>query len=475
MSGRRTGITMSLPPIRITAAAMLVALAGCNISDRPHVAYIQAIHAVPDAPTLSVAADEIPVTLSLGYQTSTGSLVESIDGATATRRLRIQPVLPDGQAGETLLTADVPMAENVVTTAVITGSYDEPEIVTAQAPRRTRPINALYFQFVHAAPAVAAIDVYVTAPGEDLTATAPFARLEPRGRTESVEVPFEDRRIRFTAAGTLDVVFDSGTLRFDDDTASDADGAEWLFAAIASPGVGASPMELLASNGAQATLTRDAAAPASLRVFHASPDAPAFDVVVGDAFDAPLGSNIAYRQRSPLAALQPGSVNLNFPLAGSSDEFVLEEQLEVDAGEDYSLFVLDELADIRALVSSAPRRSIRSEARIRVVNAAPDSEFFSAYLSSGSGASQDAEDRIFRDIRFETASNYVSANPGDYQLTLTERFYASGQDPSSVPETVTIGPIPLSLSGGDVVTLLILPPPAAGQAEELSVFDELEL
>jgi hypothetical protein len=44
-----------------------------------------------------------------------------------------------------------------------------------------------------------------------------------------------------------------------------------------------------------------------------------------------------------------------------------------------------------------------------------------------------------------------------------------------VPETVTIGPIPLSLSGGDVVTLLILPPPAAGQAEELSVFDELEL
>jgi hypothetical protein len=234
-------------------------------------------------------------------------------------------------------------------------------------------------------------------------------------------------------------------------------------------------MELLASNGAQATLTRDAAAPASLRVFHASPDAPAFDVVVGDTFDAPLGSNIAYRQRSPLAALQPGSVNLNFPLAGSSDEFVLEEQLEVDAGEDYSLFVLDELADIRALVSSAPRRSIRSEARIRVVNAAPDSEFFSAYLSSGSGASQDGEDRIFRDIRFETASNYVSASPGDYQLTLTERFYASGQDPSSVPETVTIGPIPLSLSGGDVVTLLILPPPAAGQAEELSVFDELEL
>ena len=73
MSGRRTRVTMSLRPIRITAAALLVALEGCNITDRPHVAYIQAIHAVPDAPTLSVAADEIPVTLNLDYRTTTAS------------------------------------------------------------------------------------------------------------------------------------------------------------------------------------------------------------------------------------------------------------------------------------------------------------------------------------------------------------------------------------------------------------------
>lgn len=462
-------------PIRLAVAALLVLLAGCNIGDGPHVAYIQTIHAMPDAPTLRVAADGIPVTLNLDYRSSTGSSVESIDGTTATRRLNIDPVLPGGETGETLVAADLPMAENAVTTAIVTGSYDQPVIVASQAPRRTRPIDALYFQFVHAVPAVAAFDVYVTAPDEDLSATAAFARLEPRAHTDSVGVPFGNRRIRLTTAGTLDVVFDSGTLRFDDDTTSDADGAEWLFAAIGSTGVGASPVELLASDGGQTTLIRDAAAPASLRVVHASPDAPAVDVVLGDAFDAPLASNIGFGGRSPLAALPPGTANLNLPVAGSRDVFVLEEQIEVEAGEDYTLFAMDELAEVHAVVASAPLRSIRTEARIRIVNAAPDSEFFSAYLSTGSGASQDAADRIFRDVRYENVSSYVSHGPGDFQLTLTERFFATGQDPSSVPETVTIGPVPLSLQGGDVVTLLILPPPATGQAEVLTVFDELAL
>jgi hypothetical protein len=264
------------------------------------------------------------------------------------------------------------------------------------------------------------------------------------------------------------VLFDSGTLTFDDDPDNDADGAEWLFAAVDNPGSGMAPLRLLASNGRVSTVVNDRSEPASLRVFHAAADTPAVDVVLGDDFAAPLATGLAYEGRSPVLPLSAGTANLNFPATGTTSDLVLEEQIEVRAAQRYDLVMVDADSGTDALVAEPDPRSVATQARIRLVNAAPRSELFSGYLATGATGSQDPEDRVFLNVAFRTITPYVAVAAGNYQLVLTERPVAA----TDVEETVTIGPVAFELTAGDVVTLLILPPDDGTDVEILQTWDD---
>lgn len=462
-------------PMRRALILLAALLAGCGGSDGsgPGITFVRAIHAIPDAPDISADLNAYVVASSLPYARSSGFAIESFEGSTARRRATVTPVLPELEVGDPILEQDVTLRRDTEATFVLFGSLEAVELLQVETPRRLRPLDRLYLQFAHVATSVDRLDVYATAPDTDLASTSPLFTVSPRNYTESLEIPQGDLRLRLTPAGTLDVIFDSGTIDFPENE----DGVfadEFLMTVVDTLTQGGSPVKLLAGTSLGTSLTfADENGVSGLRVVHASQDTQAFDVVVGDDFANPLATDVAYTNQTTMATVPKGVVNLNFTEPGSSTEFVFEEQVDLVADAEYTLWLVGNPEELAGLAVPADRRSIATEAKIRLVHAAPDGDFFSLYIGETAQSPPDDEDRRVTDIRFGSASVYRSLLPGNYQLTLTERFYTAGTDPDDVEETVIFGPTELSLEGGEVITFVILPPDTPGGPEILQVYDDL--
>ncbi len=458
----------------VLAAAGLAACGGSG-GDGPGITFVRGVNAVPDSPPLEGALTDYVVAPSVTYPRATNFSVESFEDNSTRRTLVVRPVLPQNEKGDPVLEQEVTLVRDTEATLVLYGSLDAMRVLPVETPRRLRPLDRLYIQFAHVAESIGTVDIYATAPDTELSSTAPLFTLAAENYTDSVEVPFDDLRIRMTREGTLDVVFDSGTIDFEDDPNRD-DGEELVLSIIDTRTPGASPVKLLgATHTGGSIIFSDENGLAGLRVVHAAQGTGPFDVVAGDDFASPLATDLSYTQAGTMAAAPRGTVNLNFTVPGSTTEFVFEEQVTLTADSDHTLWLLGEPDSLAALTVEADRRSIATEARLRLVHVAPDGDFFSLYLGEAAANPPDEEDLEFVDTRFGQATGYRAFNPGDYVLTLTERFYTTAEDREDAEETVVIGPLDLALAGGDVITLLILPPETPGGPEVLQIYDDLDL
>jgi hypothetical protein len=197
------------------------------------------------------------------------------------------------------------------------------------------------------------------------------------------------------------------------------------------------------------------------------------DVVVGDGFDAPLASSLGYTQASAMSAVPNGDVNLNFTVPGSTTEFLFEDQVSLPGGNEFNLYLIDDFEDLRSLTLATDRRSVATETRFRAVNAAPDSGRISIYITETANEELTNNNVLVRDLQFGFGTSYFRIAPDDYFLTITQKFVDAGDDPNKADEVTIVGPDPLSVTGGDVSSLLILPPGAPGESETFLVYDDL--
>jgi hypothetical protein len=472
MLDKRSARTLRATLVALLSAGAVI-LAGCNTSDEATIGYVQVIHAVPDASNLRIDLDNLVLTSSLPYRGASGLNIELLDSKTQTLKLAAVTKLADNSSGPVLIEGDITMRQNYETTAIVTGWTDSVQIVEALNPRRKRPIDGLFFQFLHGASGTGPVDVYTAPPGTDLATTAPLATLAFGESTDSTQVPFENQVITITPAGSLDPLLTSDTLEFEDDLDQDGDGTEFVMSIIDSVTVGASPVRIIASTGVNALELTDSGDSAGLRVIQASPDTPVMDVVVGDGFDAPLASNLEYTGTSEMTAVPNGAVNLNFTVPGSTTEFLFEDQVQLPGGNEFNLYLIDDFENLRALTLATDRRSVATETRFRVVNAAPDSGRISIYVTDTADEELTNKNVLVRDLQFGFGTNYFRIAPDDYFLTITQKFVAEGENPDKADEVTIVGPDPISVAGGDVNSLVILPPGASGEAETFLLYDDL--
>jgi hypothetical protein len=473
---------------RLVTVALILATASCG-GGGPDFVWFRAMHAMPDAPALRAYYDDYVFRRTLDFGQVSNEVGDSlVEGAGSVAHLTVEYLGLGNQADGTLLTGDVPVAKDSVSTIILAGSFDEPRLLTVLSPRRQRPLAALYFQFAHAAPALGPLDVYVTAPDTALSATAPFASVQPMAHSSSVQVPFGKTRIRLTHAGTLDVVFDSGERDFPESEGGTGPGAEWLFAIAPSVMAGPSPVSLIGSSSRATFSMFDAGTTPTLRVVHAAADIGPVDVYSveiefdQDSGDASRGAEtllyngLAYPERSPQVPAQAGTVDIDFRISGEAGEGqdpVGTRRVALAAGIEYAFFLFGTSDQVRMAHTSTDVRSVATLAKIRLANLAPDSEFFTFYLTDSEDQDYKTGSMLGRDIALGNITGHLLRRPGEYYLTLTERFYETPSGAADAEETVTIGPIPFALAGGEVVTLAIFPPEAEGGPEQLQIFDDL--
>lgn len=256
-----------------------------------------------------------------------------------------------------------------------------------------------------------------------------------------------DYRIRVTAAGDSTPVFDSGTVPV-------AAGADLVIAAVDSTVPGDAPISLLALDGTGAVEILDAETPATVRVVHASPDAPPVDVLVnGEGVFATL-EDLAFTDTppaTPRTELPAQDYNVKVVQTGTTEPVVIEDDPSLVAGVEYSVFAVGLVADadseaddatpIQALVLTDDTRSVATEARLRVLHASPVAGDVDVYLVER-GADIADLDPTLSDVAYLEDSGYLPVPAGAYDVLVT----AAGE------KTVAIGPEPVDLANGDVFT-----------------------
>jgi hypothetical protein len=459
---------------RLAAAAFLIlttAACGGN-GDGPEYFWFRVVHTMPDTPTLRVSYDRYVFRRDIGFGNATDEGGESLLGG-PTARLTARYLDSNGAVQDTLFSLDVPVEEGSTSTVVFAGTFDAPEAITVVSPRLKRPLAAVNFQFVHAALDDGPVDVYVTPVDTELTATAPSVTLQPREYSDNFEVPFGRSRIRVTPAGSLDVLMDSGELDFSEQSTSTGPGSQWLFTVAPSPVAGPSPILLIGSTGRLSLRFFDAGTPAAVRAFHGSQDAPPVDLVVTAEPETVLLTGLEYTARSPVVAAAPRAATaLQFRVAGTGEVVATLENQTLIQGLEYSVFLVGTLAEASIAVRIVPVPTPVTEARLRFANLAPDSKFFSVYLTDSAEEERQLTDLLVRDLRFGAITNHLAYSPGNFFLTITERFYETSADAPAAEETVVFGPTPVELVGGDLLTWAFFAPENEGEPEVLLKYDD---
>ena len=144
-----------------------------------------------------------------------------------------------------------------------------------------------------------------------------------------------------------------------------------------------------------------------VRVVHASPDAPAVDILVNDA---PAITNLAFGQISAYASLAPGTYNIKVVPAGATAPVVFEADVPLAEGSDLTVVAKGLLGDnsFGVLALSDNNKPTADKARVRFVHASPNAPAVDVAVAGGPV--------LFGNVAFGQVGDYIEVPGGTYDL-----------------------------------------------------------
>lgn len=431
------------PIVRAVLLTAALVAAGCDSSSSngnngnnpppPPVenASLRVIHASPDAPNVNVEGASGRLVEDLAYKEA--SAFATLPAGTV--NVRVDAIVPGGTA-TVIGPVDLQLSADTAYSVIAVGEAASIDALVIEEPISAVAAGSVRAQVVHGAPNAPEVDVYVTSPGADLAASAPLGQFAFGEDLGPVTVPAGDYQIRVTLAG------DPTTVAFDSGTVTLPDGADLLIVAVQNTATGASPISLAVADGAGSFEILDQSTPAGVRVIHASPDAPAVDVIVNDDFANPVLANVPYAAFSDYLELPAGTYNVKVTPAGNPGTAVIDADLQVEAGSLYSVYASNLLASIAPLVLEDDRRAIATEAKVRILHLAPSAGLVDIYVTAP-GADIATLEPAIADFEFGADTGYIGLAAGEYDVTVTV----------ADTKTAAIGPASFTFDAGGVYTV----------------------
>ncbi len=430
---------------------------------------LRVIHASPDAPNVDVLVDGAPLDIAGGLAFKEATLFEEQQPA-RTASLEVVAQVPGGSA-TVIGPVDKKFLDNKAYTVIAVGRAGDASLapLIVSNPRSSVAATTVRAQVVHGAPAAPSVDVYVTAPTDDITNMDPLGRFAFGETLGPVEVPEGDYRVRVVVTGdaTKTPAFDSGTVAL-------PGGSDLMIVAVENTNAGAgepgqSPVSLLvADNGLGFFEILDVSAPAQFRVAHLSPDTDPVNVLIDDDMMAPNLielNNVAYPVISDFLDAPAGTYNVKIELAANPGAYAIDEDVSLVAGKRYSVYAADYTAGLIAdglFILEDDFRSVATEAKVRLIHLAPGAGLVDIYVTAPGAGIADV-DATFPGVDFKVETGYVGLAGGSYDVTVTL--------PGT--KTVAIGPAQIDVVAGGVYTAIARDAAGGGAPFGAIVLDEL--
>ncbi|MEL7025429.1 MAG: DUF4397 domain-containing protein [Pseudomonadota bacterium] len=440
-------------------AVSTLALTGCDIFEDDddttivEPAVLRVLHASPDAPAVDVLIDGAVQVAGANFKDGTGNLVV----APGTYNVQVDGLTPGGNT-TVIGPVDLELASGIEYTVIASGEVASIAPLIIELPNESPAVGNLRATVVHGAPNAPAVDVYVTAPGADLAASAALGSFSFGESLGPVEVAGGDYQIRVTLAGdAAAVVYDSGTLTL-------PGGLDLLLTAVQNTTTGESPISLSVLDGTGSSEILDTNTPASLRVIHNSPDAPAVDIIVNDDFDNPLVPGLAFPNFTGFVDVPPATYNVKVTPAGDAGTIVIDADLDLAAGTEYSVYATGLLAEIAPQVLVDERRAVATQAQLRVLHGSPSAGPVDIFATAP-GTDITTVSPNFSNVPFRAETGYVQLPAGTYTVTVA---------PTGTT-TAAIGPIDITLEAGGVYTAVARDATGSGTPLGLILLDDFNL
>lgn len=147
------------------------------------------------------------------------------------------------------------------------------------------------------------------------------------------------------------------------------------------------------------------AVPARVMAVHASPDAPAVDLLVDGAV---VGTGLAFPNSTPYLNLASGTRNVKVNVSGTTTT-VINADLPVTGGASYTVFASDVVASIGAIVLTDDLTAPASgKAHVRFVHLSPGAPAVDVAVQSGPV--------LFANKAFKQYSAFTPVDAGTYNL-----------------------------------------------------------
>lgn len=199
---------LKLTRYSVAVLAATALLLGCSDDDKTgpnSTAQVRVVHGSPDAPAVDVLVDGAEVLGDVSYTQSSAYL----DVPAGIRNIKVNAA----NSATTVINASPTLTAGTAYTVIATNELASIEPLVLVDDLSPPAAGNIKVRLVHGAPGVGAVDIYITAPGADISGLAPTLTAVPfKAQSGYLEVPAGAYQVRITPTGSKTVAIDTGSL-----------------------------------------------------------------------------------------------------------------------------------------------------------------------------------------------------------------------------------------------------------------------